>query len=189
MKLLKCIINTDLEILPLLQSGQEIGLQILINKYRKSIYCIINKIVKSEMTSEEVLNDVFLKYFNKIELYDSRKGSLFNWMAKVARNASLDKIRTLEYRHSISTYSLEERMAINALSNSISMIVPEDLRDNIKRLNEKDQKTIEMVYFEGYTQSECAMSLSLPLGTVKSRLRRSIIQLRNNLESKKEALQ
>jgi RNA polymerase sigma factor (sigma-70 family) len=154
-------------------------LDYLYDHYSAALYGIVFRIVKSEDVAEEVLQDVFLKIWDKIEAYDSAKGRLFTWMLNIARNQAIDKIRSREIRKSRKTDDIDnlvgkiDRTGYNELS-----VEAIGLKEVLLRLPEEQRFVIEKLYLEGYTQSEVAEEFNIPLGTVKTRTRMALSELR-----------
>jgi len=170
--------NKEENILSLLLDGNETGLRLLYRNYKEAIYGIILNIVKSENHAEEVLNDVFLKFFNNIKSYDSSKSRLFTWMARIARNAAIDKIRTVDFKSSVKSYEISNPVAQN-LQYHHEHIDHSAIATILQALDVDQKRMIEMVYLLGYTHQECSDELNIPLGTVKTNIRRGLMKLRS----------
>jgi len=170
--------NKEENILSLLLDGNEMGLRLLYRNYKESIYGIILNIVKSENHAEEVLNDVFLKFFNNIKSYDSSKSRLFTWMARIARNAAIDKIRTVDFKSSARSYEISNPVA-EKLQYQHEHIDHSAIASILQALDVDQKRMIEMVYLLGYTHQECSTELNIPLGTVKTNIRRGLLKLRS----------
>ncbi len=170
--------NKEENILSLLLDGNEMGLRLLYRNYKESIYGIILNIVKSENHAEEVLNDVFLKFFNNIKSYDSSKSRLFTWMARIARNAAIDKIRTVDFKSSARSYEISNPVA-EKLQYQHEHIDHSAIASILQALDVDQKRMIEMVYLLGYTHQECSEELNIPLGTVKTNIRRGLMKLRS----------
>jgi RNA polymerase sigma-70 factor (ECF subfamily) len=170
--------NREENILSLLLEGNEMGLRLLYRNYKEAIYGIILNIVKSENHAEEVLNDVFLKFFNNIKSYDSSKSRLFTWMARIARNAAIDKIRTVDFKSSARSYEISNPVA-EKLQYQHEHIDHSAIASILQALDVDQKRMIEMVYLLGYTHQECSTELNIPLGTVKTNIRRGLLKLRS----------
>lgn len=132
--------------------------------------------------AEEVLQDVFLKIWDKIDSYDREKGKLFTWMVNIARNQAIDKTRSKEFSKGRQTGDLEKLVnRIDAEDHFELGVEAIGLRDLLSRLPEEQQFVIEKHYLKGYTQSEISEEFNLPLGTVKTRMRLAMQLLRNLL--------
>jgi RNA polymerase sigma factor (sigma-70 family) len=86
------------ELIKLLRSRDREAFEYFYDRYSAAVYGVILKIVKIEELSEEVLQDAFLKFWDKIGDYDSEKGRLFTWMINITRNMAIDKIRSKEFK-------------------------------------------------------------------------------------------
>lgn len=154
----------------------------LYDHYSAAVFGIISRIVIDENISEEVLHDAFLKFWEKIDQYDSSKGRLFTWMANISRNLAIDKLRSKELKKadktdSMHTYVTDSIAGTKAFQNIDGI----GLAEALKALREEERFVLEMTYFKGYTQSEITKEFDIPLGTVKTRLRMAMKSLRNVL--------
>lgn len=129
-----------------------------------------------------MLQDVFLKVWDKFDHYDASKGKLFTWLLNIARNQAIDKTRSREISKDKKTSDIQ---------NVVSRIDNEDyieqrvdgigVQDILKDLPKEQHFIVEHLYLKGYTQSELAEEFNIPLGTVKTRLRLAMQQLRMTL--------
>lgn len=161
------------------------ALQYLYDHYAAALYGVVLRIVKSEAVAEEVLQDAFVKIWEKIEVYDSQKGTLFTWMMAITRNLALDKLRSKGYKQTQKTDDIENTVHITDPKHSTEINTENiGVKDMLNELHEDQRFVVEMLYFEGYTQSELAKEYDIPLGTVKTRLRAAIIKLRHFISIK-----
>jgi RNA polymerase sigma factor (sigma-70 family) len=150
----------------------------LYDHYSGALYSIILQIVKNTEIAGDVLQDVFVNIWRKIETYDPSKGRLFTWMLNITRNASIDVLRSRSYQNSRKNQVLEENV------NNISSQVTQTNIDNIglkkilAKLRPEHRVLIELAYFKGYTHEEIAQIEDIPLGTVKTRIRNALLQLK-----------
>lgn len=151
--------------------------------YAENICGAINTIVRDEDLSQEICQDVFLKIWNNAESYNSSKGRFFTWILNIARNAAIDKVRSKSYKNSKKNLSATYFVGILANEEqSDASVDANHLKRLVKGLKEKCIEIIEMLYFRGYSQKEASEELDIPIGTVKTRNRSCISQLRNNLQ-------
>lgn len=151
--------------------------------YAVNICGAINTIVRDDDLAQEICQDVFLKVWNKAESYNSSKGRFFTWILNIARNAAIDKVRSKSHKNSKKNLPADYFVGILAHEESSESAVDTDrLKRLIKGLKAKCIELIEMLYFRGYTQKEAAEELDIPVGTVKTRNRSCISQLRDNLK-------
>ena len=144
---------------------------------------VIARILKKEELAEEVLQDVFLKIWDKIDSYDATKGKLFTWMLNIARNQAIDKTRSKEFSKGKKTGDIEN--FVNKVDREDYLEQQVDaigLKEVLKKLPEDQRFVIDHHYLKGYTQAEMAEEFNLPLGTVKTRMRLAMKELRNLLK-------
>jgi len=140
-------------------------------------------VVENEDVAEEVLQDVFMKIWDKIDTYDSSRGKLFTWMLNIARNQAIDKTRSKEISKGKKTDDIDNLVGrINKERYSEQKVDSIGLAEVLIKLPEEQRFVIEKLYLEGYTQSEVAEEFNIPLGTVKTRTRMAMIELRTILE-------
>ncbi|WP_026464899.1 RNA polymerase sigma factor [Adhaeribacter aquaticus] len=154
-----------------LREQDESAMTLLYDNYAAALYGVILRIVKKEEVAEDVMQETFVKIWSSFAQYQEDKGRLFTWMINIARNSSIDKIRSREYRVSSKTNAIEDS-PVNHLQSSYN-IVPEHvgIKEIVDKLNPDQKKIIDMMYFDGYSQSEISEELDIPLGTVKTRAR------------------
>lgn len=155
------------------------ALEYLYDHYSGALYGVVLRIVKSETIAEEVVQDAFVKIWDKIASYDVQKGTLFTWMMAITRNLALDKLRSKGYKQLQKTDDIENDVHITNHRHSTEINTENiGVKDMLNELHEDQRFVVEMLYFRGYTQSELAKEYDIPLGTIKTRLRAAIIKLR-----------
>lgn len=172
----------DQELIALLKQKNHSALAYLYDHYAPALYGVIHRIVKIEEVAEEVLQDTFVRIWDKIQSYDPNKGKLFTWMLNIARNLSIDKLRSKEFSHKKKTSQLEDNIYLITPKTYVEQKIKDTgLRDVLYNLSPEQQMIINLVYFEGYTHTEVSEEYHIPLGTVKTRLRSALIRLRRLL--------
>ena len=159
------------------------ALDYLYDHYSDALYGIVQRIVRDEAIAEEILQDVFLKIWNKVENYDAGKGRLFTWMLNIARNRAIDKSPSKEMSQGKKTDDIDH--LVSRIDNQESDELAVDaigLKEVLERLPKEQKFVVEHLYLKGYTQSELAVEFDIPLGTVKTRLRMAMTELRSILE-------
>lgn len=169
--------NQTINIIQELQSGNEAGMSQLYDMYGANLYGLILKIVKNEELAQDILQDSFVKIWKNIHSFDSKKGSFFTWMLNICRNKSIDELRKNKNQTSFN-HSIENSEGMFSSSESLN-IDTIGLKDILLNLNEDQKTIIEYLYFKGYTQQETSEKLGIPLGTVKTRARMAINDLKN----------
>ena len=164
-----------------LRQGTEEAFDYLYENYSGALYTVILTIIKEPETASDVLQEVFIKIWKQIGSYDNSKGRLFTWMMRISRNAAIDVVRSKEFRKNSQNLDLNE-----SVYDSTSVEIKTDdigLRKLVSQLKPENRAIVEMSYFEGYTHAEIAKQLGIPEGTVKSRLRAGLLQLKHVLNS------
>lgn len=166
-----------------LRNRDESALRELYRAYGPALNGVILRIVEDEAIASEALQDVIMKIWEKIEQYDSNKGRLFTWMMQLARNTARDKFKTKEYSQKQKTDQIDQVVPIVESRNPIESYIEDiGVRKLIDSLRVEERQVIYLVYFKGYTQAEAAKEIPLPLGTVKTRLRMALKNLRKIMD-------
>lgn len=167
---------TDQPLIHRLQAQDRTAIGELYDAYGAALFGVVLRIVQQRELAEQVLQDTFLKAWRNGATYDSAKGRLFTWLLNIARNTAIDATRTAHFQKSQKTDSLDALV----YSPGGESINPDQIgvREVVNRLDEKYKSLIDLVYFKGYTQEEVAEETGIPLGTIKTRLRFAINELR-----------
>ncbi len=174
--------NPDARIVLRLKNGDKQAMATLLSKYGDALYSAIYQIVRSEDIAKDLMQDAAIKIWKNIENYDENKGRLFAWLLRICRNTALDKIRTAKFKYIAQSKQIDDEAVYNNSAHSVEMNIPDSgLQQTIQRLDKKYQQVINLIYLQGYTQQETANELDIPLGTVKSRVKIAIRELRNLL--------
>ena len=162
-----------------MQQRNDHSFSYLYENYSGALLGVVGAIVNDQETARDVLQEVFVNIWRKIESYDPVKGRLFTWMMNVARNAAIDKIRSRGYQDSLKNNPIPENN--DSLGGGMGVMPKIDdvgLRKVLSNLKEDHRVLIELSYFQGYTHDEISKSLDIPLGTVKTRIRSALTHLR-----------
>ena len=163
-------------IVELLQEQNEKAISLLYENYGDTLYGVAFKVVKNEELAQDVLQESFVKIWKKGSSYDSTKAKLFTWLFRITRNTAIDKLRSL------STKSDKEiQIDVSDVYNlGIESIRPEfmDIRQNLDKIEPKYQIVLDALFFQGMTQQEASEELDIPLGTIKSRLKIGLRELK-----------
>lgn len=163
----------------MLQSKDEKAFNYLYDNYSGALYGVIWKVLNIEELSNDVLQEVFVKIWKNIDQYDSTKGRLYTWMLNIARNMAIDTLRSKRYQQDQKTTDIENIVYTNDSSRtSFNNTDTLGLRKSVMNLKPEFRTLIDLAYFQGYTQDEISKTLNIPLGTVKTRLRNAIIELK-----------
>ncbi len=151
----------------------------LYDHYAGALHGIIKQIVLDVELANDVLQEVFVAIWKKIDSYDASKGRLFTWMLNIARNAAIDKTRSRAFQQGMRQQELgaTERLAYAVRPGMDDY----GLKRVLLKLNEEHRMLIDLSYYQGFTHDQIAKALNMPLGTVKTRIRSALTQLRTLL--------
>ncbi|MDX1685239.1 MAG: RNA polymerase sigma factor [Saprospiraceae bacterium] len=164
-----------------MKQRNERGLSLLFERYSGSIMGLLIRMLNDRHIAEEVLQTTFLKAWERIDRYDENKASLHTWLYTIARNSALDVIRLKSFERRSKKEPMDK---VNEKKEPV--YVPTAGIDTNKLLNsieDKYRKVLDCLYLQGYSQRETAELLDIPLGTVKSRLRVGMRNIRNEISS------
>jgi RNA polymerase sigma factor (sigma-70 family) len=148
----------------------------LYDAYGATLYGVVLRIVYSKEIAEQVIQDTFVKIWQNSASYDASKGRLYTWMLNIARNTAIDVTRTSHFINGKNTDNIDAlTCSINAECLNPDTI---GLREIVKTMDEKYTVLIDLIYFNQYTHIEAAEATGLPLGTVKTRVRYALLELR-----------
>jgi len=175
---------SEQELVAALKLRDEQAFGYLYDNYSGALFSIVKQIVTDTELASDVLQEVFINIWRKIESYDAAKGRLFTWMLNIARNASIDTVRSKSFQNSQKNQELSDSVNNSGISSQI--ILPDTdnigLRKTLENLKDEHRILIELAYFKGYTHEEIAKMEGIPLGTVKTRIRNALLQLRQFLK-------
>lgn len=170
--------NED-ELVALLQGQDKQAFSYLYDNYAPALNNIIYRMVEDVTLTEDILQEAFVKIWLNFTSYDKSKGRLFTWMLNLTRNLTIDMLRSKGYKKQ-SKISADENSVNNLQDSSfsISKFDSMGIQKQLANLKPEQRLIIDMAYFNGYTQDEIAKEVGIPLGTVKTRMRTAIIELR-----------
>ncbi|RYF96734.1 MAG: sigma-70 family RNA polymerase sigma factor [Chitinophagaceae bacterium] len=176
------ITYSEQELIALLQKRTDHSFSYLYDNYSGALLGVVSAIIPDAETARDVLQEVFVNIWRKIESYDPSKGRLFTWMINVARNAAIDKLRSRSYQDSLKNQSIQENVDSSTGAFSLPQVGDTGLKKVLSRLKEDYKVLIDLSYFQGYTHDEISKMLNIPLGTVKTRIRSALMHLRTMIK-------
>jgi RNA polymerase sigma-70 factor, ECF subfamily len=167
------------ELVNLLKEKDDAAYVVLYDNYSALLYGVMKKIVAQEADLENLLQDCFVKIWKHIDSYDSSKGKLATWLLNIARNLAIDFTRSRAFLQQRKNQELEHFVHLES-EGSNTRIKPDTIgvKQLVEKLNPSTRQVIEWMYFDGYTQQEIADEFGIPLGTVKTRTRMGLKELR-----------
>jgi RNA polymerase sigma-70 factor (ECF subfamily) len=157
----------------------------LYDRYGRVTYVLIFRIVRNAGTAEDLVQETFLRVWNRVQAFDAEKGALGPWILTVARNRAIDYLRSVDGRMAQNAFELEANEHPSLFANLETEVLNSDrarrLRTAFEKLTPNQRLVIELAYYEGLSQSEMATRMSQPLGTVKTWVRSALKALREDL--------
>lgn len=163
-------------IVELLQERDEKAISLLYDNYADTLYGVAYKVVKDEDLAQDIVQESFVKIWKKSDSYDVTKAKLFTWLFRITRNTAIDKLRSINTK-SDKEIQIDVSDVYNLGEQSIR---PEfiDVKENLDKIEPKYRIVLEALFFEGMTQQEASDELDIPLGTIKSRLKIGLREMR-----------
>ena len=169
--------NTETYLFAELKNRNEKAFDYLYQNYSAALYGVLFQVLHLEEDANDALQEVFVKIWKNIDQYDQTRSSFFTWMLNIARNHAIDKLRSK--RSKAGKILASDRNYLDARPQKVTTLIDAiGLEKMTATLEIEQQKIIQLIYFKGYTQTETAEELNIPLGTVKSRTRLAIQKLR-----------
>ncbi|MGC4104584.1 RNA polymerase sigma factor [Ferruginibacter sp.] len=171
------------ELVSQLQSRNQQAFSYLYDNYAAALNGVIYRMVNDKELAEDILQEAFVKIWNNFATYDTAKGRLFTWMLNLTRNLTIDVLRSKGYKKQ-SKISADENSVSNYADNNATTEKFDaiGLKKQLSNLKPEQRSIIDMAYFSGYTQDEISKEMGIPLGTVKTRMRTAILELRKLIQ-------
>lgn len=174
---------TEFELVQGLKARDQKVFSYLYDHYSPALYGVAVKVLNDENIAGDVLQEVFMKIWRNIDRYNEEKGRLFTWMLNITRNTAIDMLRSKA--HKLDQKIQEISNDVHLYAGHLTVYQSTDhlgLSKVLEKLNKEQRIIIDLAYYKGCTQEEISRLLDIPLGTVKTRMRNAIIQLRNLLK-------
>ncbi len=179
--LMAALAEGDAELVTRLQRRDPQALAELYDRYGRIAYSLILRVVRDASLAEDLVQETFLRVWNRAQAFDAQRGAIGPWLLAVARNRAIDYLRSAGGRER-NALELEENAHPSLYTDMERDILASDkarlIRAALERLAPKQREVIELAYFEGLTQTEMAARLGEPLGTVKTWVRTALKNLR-----------
>ena len=182
--------STDIELMQRVHVNDSKALEALYNRYSPLLYTLIKKIVPDEDVAKDVLSDVFVIIWRKIDLFDFNSNNAYTWIVTITRNKAVDTIRRARNSSEMKPYNdeYENKEIIPKLSQTfdpLDLETANNIKDGIEaalnKLTDAQKFVINLAYYEGLTQKEIAERLKIPIPTVKSKIKIALSNLKDNL--------
>lgn len=170
---------TEDTLIDALKKRQNEAFKYLYNNYKGALFTVILQIVPDKETAADILQEAFVMAWKNIDKYDAAKGRLFTWLFNVTRNCAINTTRSKNYKKQQKNDSLTNYVNyVDENKNHVLDINQIGLRKQVHLLREDYKNVLELSYFNGFTHEEISKILNIPTGTVKTRLRNAVFELR-----------
>ena len=172
----------DIQLLLAIAHHDQAAFMQLYQRYCNLVYSLALRVLRHQTVAEEVTQDVFLKVWQQPQRWNPALGQFSSWLLTITRNAAIDRLRK-EQRYpqaeqDAPTDLFFSQVAEGAISDNPLWFEGQILRHLLQQLPDEQRQLIELAFYQGYTHSELADGLAMPLGTVKTRLRSGLQKLR-----------
>lgn len=178
--------NADAELISRLRNRDPEGLAAAYDRYGQAAYSLFLRITHDQSAAEDLVQELFIRLWNRARDFDSARGTLGVWILAIARNMAIDHVRSAEARFAMRVRPMEH---IDQLSMAANTSQPDSTIDRARtvsagftNLTFNERRVLELAYFEGFSQSEIADRLKEPLGTVKSWTRSALSRMRKVIQ-------
>jgi len=181
---------TDDDIVRSISAHSPEGIEALYDRYGGLAHTVALRILGDRGAAEDVVQEAFLSVWRRGSTYQQGRGSLRSWICTIVRNRAIDRLRGDRHRTRLDTW-MEGQSIEPAISDPWAAVAlelsGEEVRKALADLPAEQRQTIELAYYGGYSQSEIATAMEVPLGTVKGRVRIALDKLRTSLADRLEA--
>lgn len=180
----------DRELMARIKARDSSALSELYDNYNRLLFGLILSVLKKREEAEDILQEVFTKIWENAEKFDLEKGTVYTWIVTLARNKSIDRLRSKVYKEQKKqSTSLNDDDVFHPLysdesdplENTILSDRAKRVHEALNEISEKQRKVLQVAYFSGMSQSEISEEFDIPLGTVKTRMRDGMLKLRELL--------
>lgn len=175
------------ELLRRIAAGDRLAMGEFYDETAGSLFSYSFRILGNAQDAEEAIQDVFVQIWTKAATFDVEIALPFHWALSIARNRCIDRLRARQRRSKVMVEKCQDfetggphERAVESESQPDSV---EDLRAHLDSLPADQKQAIELAFFGGMTHHEIAEMLKEPLGTIKARIRRGLLKLRENLDA------
>jgi RNA polymerase sigma-70 factor (ECF subfamily) len=177
----------DADLIRRIRAGDRAAFLEFYDRYAPLLLSVAARVLGERREAEDVLQDVFTQIWHKSSGYDARLGTLSSWAVTLTRNKAIDRVRASTRRRrlieeiALSADLVEEAPVASANELLYGRERAQRVRAALNDLSSEQRQVIELAFFAGLSQSEIASRLAQPLGTIKARIRRGMLRLREQL--------
>lgn len=181
------LLLADEELISLAGQGEAQAFAVLYDRHGRAAYSLAYRMMGEKQAAEDLVQDGFLKVWRGAESYRAERGSVRTWILSIVHNCGIDQLRSTASRRRTQEKveaSAPASQPSEAFAETLRNSQREQVREALGTLPREQLKILELAYFSGYTHVEIAELLSLPLGTVKGRMRLGLKKIRDYFDSR-----
>ena len=181
-------LEIEIALLRRIAQGDHASLAELYDLFSGVLFSVAYRVLNNREATEDVLQDVFVQIWEKAPSYDPARGKPMTWAVTLTRNKAIDRLRSAQRRNRLQDEVQREAETIEQFDDQSSFDAVASgetaqlVREAIRKLSKDQREAIELAFFSSLTQTEIAERLNEPLGTVKARIRRGMMKLRELLD-------
>ena len=181
--------SADRELMRRVVKGDEAAFASFYRRFAPGLFSMIYQILQDQKESEDVMQEAFVQMWKKASTYDANRSGLFTWAVMISRNKAIDRLRSRQRRARTAEAAATEFSIVPPASaeQADELLGKSEERDRVRaaltKLPVAQKEALDLAFFGGMTQLEISGKLGTPLGTVKARIRRGLLALRDLLES------
>jgi RNA polymerase sigma-70 factor (ECF subfamily) len=178
-------LEAEIELLKRVGQGDTKSFEELYDRLSGVLFSTAYRVLNNQVAAEDVLQDVFVQIWEKAPLYNPALGKPLTWAITLTRNKAIDRLRSTQRRNLLQENAqseseifeqFDDRSSFEAVASAETGNL---VRKAVARLSKDQRQVIELAFFSSMTQTEIAERLKLPLGTIKARIRRGMLKLRD----------
>jgi RNA polymerase sigma-70 factor (ECF subfamily) len=170
--------GAEQELMRRLSTGDEDAIRTLYARFARPVFGMGLRILGTPEAAEELTQDVFVAAWRKAERYDPARGRLSTWLMAIAHNLAVDRVRRQAAHLAVSSVGLEDLTEVATPGEEDAVLDREAVRRVLAGLTPRERRLLFLAYFRGWTAREISEADGIPLGTVKTRMRSTLIRLR-----------
>jgi len=180
--------QADHEMMRRVMAGDQAAFARFYRRFAPGLFSMIYEILRDQKESEDVLQEAFVQMWNKAATYDCNRSGIFTWATMISRNRAIDRIRSRQRRsRTVEAATAEIETTAPKFADQADELVGHGeertrIQNAVSQLPEAQRDAIDLAFFRGLTQTEISEKLDTPLGTIKARIRRGLIALRDVLK-------
>lgn len=181
-------LEAEIELLKRVSQGDQRSFGELYDRFASVLFSTAYRMLKNQEAAEDVLQDVFIQIWRKAPLYDPARGRPLTWAVTLTRNKAIDTLRSTQRRSSLQEAAQQDLERFEQFDDKsfFDSVTSEEtsrlVREAIQRLSRQQRDAIELAFFSSLTHTEISERLKVPLGTIKARIRRGMMALRDIID-------